>query len=119
MFYVNTLELASRPAFEIEAQYLRGAIPGRHYQVALAQETPNLPRFRRFGTDSAYAEGWASYAVSLGGALGLQANPYTQFGALNLELLDAARLVIDTGLHAQGWSREQSPGVLACEHCAG
>ncbi len=119
VFYVNTLELASRPAFEIEAQYLRGAIPGRHYQVALAQETPNLPRFRRFGADSAYVEGWASYAVSLGGALGLQADPYTQFGALNLELLEAARLVIDTGLHAQGWSREQSQAYLRANTALG
>jgi uncharacterized protein (DUF885 family) len=119
VFYVNTSELASRPVFDIEAQYLRGAVPGRHHQVALAQETPNLPRFRRFGSDSAYVEGWASYAVSLGGALGLQANPYTQFGALNLELLEAARLVIDTGLHAQGWSRERAQAYLRANTALG
>ena len=117
--FVNTSELASRGAFDVEAHYLRAVIPGRHYQAALAQETPNLPRFRRFSGDAAYVDGWASYASTLGGALGLYADPYSQFGALNIELADAARLVIDTGLHAQGWSRERAREYLRANTALG
>jgi uncharacterized protein (DUF885 family) len=109
---LNTSDLASRPAFAIEAQYLQQAVPGRHYQVALAQQAPELPRFRRFGSEPAFREGWALYAVSLGPSLGLLAEPYSQFGALNVELMQAARLVIDTGLHAMGWTRQRAIDYL-------
>ena len=115
---LNTADLASRPSFEIEAQYLRQAVPGRHYQVALAQQAPELPRFRRFGSDPAFREGWALYAVSLGPSLGLLSEPYSQFGALNVELMNAARLVIDTGLHAMGWTRQRAIDYLRANTAA-
>jgi uncharacterized protein (DUF885 family) len=118
VLFVNTSEPASRPAFALEAHYLREASPGRHFQVALAQETPDLPRFRRFGSEPAYVEGWASYAVSLGDELGLLADPYSQFGALDFDLLQSARLVIDTGLHAKGWTRERALEYLRANTAA-
>ena len=119
IFYVNTAELASRPSYAIDATYLNVAVPGRHYRAALAQETPNLPRFRRFGEDAAFVAGWALYAESLGGELGLYADPYGQFGALNSELWRAAALVVDTGLHAQGWSRQQASEYLRANTALG
>lgn len=109
---VNVSDLASRPDFAIDAQYLQSGVPGGHLQVAVAQQAPGLPRFRRFGAEPAFSDGWALYAVGLGDDLGLLADPYSQFGALNLELLHAARLVIDTGLHARGWTRQRAIDYL-------
>ena len=108
IFYVNTYELASRPKYSMEALYLHEAVPGHHFQGSLAQEMTTLPRFRRFGWDTAYGEGWALYAESLGSDLGLYTDPYSRFGALMTEMWRAVRLVVDTGLHAKGWSREQA-----------
>jgi uncharacterized protein (DUF885 family) len=118
MLSINTSDLASRPSFAIEAQYLQQAVPGHHYQVVLAQRAPELPRFRRFGSDPAFRDGWALYAVSLGPRLGLLAEPYSQFGALDLELLQAARLVVDTGLHAMGWTRQRAIEYLRANTAA-
>ena len=112
VLYVNTSELASRPSYALDALYLGEAVPGRFYLAAIAQETPDLPRFRRFGDDAALVAGWALYAQSLGTELGLYADPYSQFGALNVELWRAAALVVDTGLHAQGWSRQRAGDFL-------
>ncbi len=108
VFWVNTSELASRRTYAMEATYLNMAVPGRHLQAALAQETPNLPRFRRFGDDAAFVAGWALYAESLGSELGLYADAHSQFGALDSELRRAAAMVVDTGLHAKGWSRQRA-----------
>jgi uncharacterized protein (DUF885 family) len=119
VFYVNTSELASRPSYAMDALYLSEAVPGHLYQTALAQETPNLPRFRRFGDDIAFVAGWALYAESLGAELGLLTDPYSQFGALNLELWRAAALVVDTGLHAQGWSRQRASEYLRANTALG
>jgi uncharacterized protein (DUF885 family) len=116
--FVNTSALASRPAYAIDALYLSEAVPGRHYQVALAQQAPELPRFRRFGTSPAFGDGWSLYAVSLGEELGVLADPYARFGALDLELRHAARLVIDTGLHAQGWTRQRAIDYLRANTAA-
>lgn len=108
VLYVNTSELPSRPKYAMESIYLHEAVPGHHYQVSLAQEATGLPRFRRFATDAAYVEGWARYAESLGRDLGLYTDAYSVFGSLSLEMWRAARLVVDTGLHAKSWSRSKA-----------
>lgn len=108
VFYVNTFDLASRPKYAMEALYLHEAVPGHHYQISIAQEAADMPRYRRFAYDTACGEGWALYAESLGGDLGLYTDPYSQVGALSAEMWRAVRLVVDTGLHARGWTREQA-----------
>jgi uncharacterized protein (DUF885 family) len=112
VLYVNTWNLPARPKFMVESLYLHEAVPGRHYQVSLAQEATDLPRYSRFAGDTAFGEGWALYVESLGPDLGLYADPYGAFGALNSETLGAARLVVDTGLHSRGWTREQAIDYL-------
>jgi len=109
IFYVNTFNLKAQPRFGMETLSLHEAAPGHHFQTAIQQELAGLPRFRRFGGGyTAYSEGWALYAEYLGRELGLFTDPYQWFGRLNDEQLRAMRLVVDTGLHAQGWSREQA-----------
>ncbi len=108
LFYVNTYDLASRPNYMAASIFLHEAIPGHHFQVSLQQEIGALPRFRRFGGEDAYVEGWGLYAESLGYDLGLYADPYPHFGALTAEMWRAVRLVVDTGMHAKGWTREQA-----------
>jgi hypothetical protein len=92
----------------MENTFLHEAMPGHHLQTARAQEIKGLPRFRRNGWYVAYGEGWALYAESLGTELGLYKDPYSRFAALSWEMVRACRLVIDTGLHSAGWTREQS-----------
>jgi uncharacterized protein (DUF885 family) len=108
IFYVNTFHLKAQPKYGMETLSLHEAAPGHHFQVAIQQELDNLPRFRRFGGYDAYMEGWALYAESLGKDLGLFSDPYQYFGRLNDEMLRAMRLVVDTGLHTQGWTRERA-----------
>ncbi|MCM2311536.1 MAG: DUF885 domain-containing protein [Steroidobacteraceae bacterium] len=108
VFYVNTYDLASRPKYAMEALYLHEAVPGHHYQISIAQEAAEMPRYRRFAYDTAYGEGWALYAESLGRDLGLYTDGYSYFGSLSAEMWRAVRLVVDTGLHAKGWTREQA-----------
>lgn len=108
VFYVNTYDLKSRPRYSMQAIYLHEAVPGHHFQLSIQQELEDLPRFRRFGRYTAYIEGWGLYSESLGRELGLYADPYDYFGALGAEIFRAVRLVVDTGLHARGWSREQA-----------
>jgi uncharacterized protein (DUF885 family) len=112
VFYVNTYDLASRPKYMTESIYLHEAVPGHHFQLALQYEIENLPRFRRFGADTAYVEGWGLYAESLGKELGRYQDPYQYIGALTAEIWRACRLVVDTGMHAKGWSREQAIAYL-------
>ena len=119
VFYVNTNDLASRPKYSMEALYLHEAEPGHHLQVAVAQEATGLPRFRRFAYDTAYGEGWALYAESLGHDLGLYTDPYSAFGALSAEMLRAVRLVVDTGIHSKGWTREQAIDYLRAHTALG
>jgi len=111
-FVANLSNLQARPKWAMEALTLHEAVPGHHLQAALAQELRGLPAFRRFGTYGAYDEGWALYAESLGGELGFYSDPYSLAGRIDAELFRAARLVVDTGIHALGWSREQAVAWL-------
>jgi uncharacterized protein (DUF885 family) len=108
IFYVNTHNLQAQPIYGMETLSLHEAAPGHHFQVAIQQELTELPRFRRFNGYVAYQEGWALYAESIGSELGVFTDPYQWYGRLNDEMLRAMRLVVDTGLHAKGWSREQA-----------
>lgn len=107
IFYVNTYDLPTRKTWDAEDLFLHEAIPGHHFQIALQQELTGLPAFRRFGGQTAFIEGWGLYAESLGRDLGLYTDPYSYFGYLQNELWRAIRLVVDTGLHSKGWTREQ------------
>ncbi|HET8541541.1 MAG TPA: DUF885 domain-containing protein [Anaeromyxobacter sp.] len=108
VFYVNTHDLRAQPKFGMETLSLHEASPGHHFQISIAQEITDLPRFRRFGGYVAYQEGWALYAESIGKELGLFTDPLQWYGRLSDELLRAMRLVVDTGIHAKGWTREQA-----------
>jgi uncharacterized protein (DUF885 family) len=107
VFYANTYDLPSRTSPGNETLFLHEAIPGHHFQISLAQEDASLPSFMRFGGNTAYVEGWALYAESLGPELGLFKDPYQLMGRYDDEMLRAMRLVVDTGLHAKGWTRDQ------------
>jgi uncharacterized protein (DUF885 family) len=107
-FYANTYDLKMRPKWEMEALTLHEAVPGHHLQVALAQELEGLPKFRRYAGYTAFVEGWGLYAESLGGELGVLQDPYAKFGQLTYEMWRAIRLVLDTGIHSKGWTREQA-----------
>jgi uncharacterized protein (DUF885 family) len=93
--------------WSMESLFLHEAIPGHHFQISLQQENEDLPRFRRFARFTAYSEGWGLYAETLGKEMGAYTDPYQYFGALNAELWRSIRLVVDTGLHAKGWTRQQ------------
>jgi uncharacterized protein (DUF885 family) len=107
-FYFNAYDLPSRFTWEETTLFLHEGEPGHHFQISLAQEDRALPNFMRFGGNTAYVEGWALYSETLGYPMGCYADPYQRFGTLNDEMLRAMRLVVDTGIHAKGWTRDQA-----------
>lgn len=107
-FYANTYNLRMRPKWEMEALTLHEAVPGHHLQIALAQEIEGAPEFQRHSETTAFVEGWGLYSESLGPAMGFYQDPYSRFGQLTYEMWRAIRLVVDTGMHAKGWTREQA-----------
>jgi uncharacterized protein (DUF885 family) len=107
-FLVNTYDLKSRPKWDMEALALHESVPGHHLQTSLAHELEGQPEWRKWDVYPAFSEGWALYAESLGRELGLYKDPYSRFGRLSAEVWRAIRLVVDTGLHASGWTRQQA-----------
>jgi uncharacterized protein (DUF885 family) len=108
VFFYNAYDLPARPVWGYETLFLHEGVPGHHFQISLAQENTDLPPFQRFGGNTAFVEGWALYAESLGPELGMLTDPYQHYGQLGDEMLRAMRLVVDTGLHTKGWSRDQA-----------
>jgi uncharacterized protein (DUF885 family) len=111
-FYMNTYNLKSRPLYTIEALSFHEAVPGHHIQLALQMELEGLPQFRRYTSFTAFVEGWALYAERLGREVGFYQDPYSEFGRLTFEMWRACRLVVDTGIHYYGWTRQQAIDYL-------
>ena len=111
-FCANTSNLASRPKWQMQVLTLHESVPGHHLQISLAQEMENVPEFRKYSGYTAFAEGWALYCERLGSELGFYKDPYSKFGQLAFEMWRACRLVVDTGIHTQGWSRQQAIDYL-------
>lgn len=107
IFYANTYDIKARGKWAMEALFLHEAIPGHHFQIMLQRENEALPDFRRFGGFTAYSEGWGLYSESLGKEIGVYTDPYQYFGGLNAELWRSIRLVVDTGIHAKQWTRQE------------
>lgn len=116
-YYVNTYNLPSRPLYQLEALSLHEAVPGHHLQLAIQQELEGIPPLRKFNGFTAFVEGWALYAERLGKEVGFYTDPYSDYGRLSMEMWRACRLVVDTGMHYMGWTRQQAIQYMA-DHTA-
>jgi len=113
IYWVNTYGLEGRPLYNLEALTLHEAVPGHHLQISLSREIKDVPNFRRFTYISAFGEGWGLYCEHLGVEAGIYDSPYSNFGRLGYEMWRACRLVVDTGIHAKGWTRQQAIDYMA------
>jgi len=113
IYWVNTYKLETRPLYDLEAMTFHEAVPGHHLQIALSRELKDLPNFRRYSYISAFGEGWGLYCEQLGKDAGFYKDPYSDFGRLSWDMWRACRLVVDTGIHAMGWTRQQAIDYLA------
>jgi uncharacterized protein (DUF885 family) len=113
IYWVNTYKLESRPLYNLEALTLHEAVPGHHLQISLNKELTDLPEHRRYSYLSAFGEGWGLYSEWLGLEAGFYTDPYSNFGRLTYEMWRACRLVVDTGMHTKGWTRQQAIDYLA------
>eukprot|EP01012_Entosiphon_sulcatum_P001427 TRINITY_DN10270_c0_g1_i1.p1 TRINITY_DN10270_c0_g1~~TRINITY_DN10270_c0_g1_i1.p1 ORF type:complete len:686 (+),score=106.67 TRINITY_DN10270_c0_g1_i1:49-2058(+) len=116
-FYINVHDLTTCPKWSVETTTLHEAIPGHHLQLTIAQQLPGLPSFQKYGSYTAYDEGWALYCESLGHELGLFEDPLQLFGRLHDEMLRAMRLVVDVGIHAKGWAQPEAVDFML-RHCS-
>ena len=113
IYWVNTYKVETRPLYDLEAMTFHEAVPGHHLQIALSRELKDLPNFRRYSYISAFGEGWGLYCEQLGKEAGFYQDPYSDFGRLSWDMWRACRLVVDTGIHTMGWTRQQSIDYLA------
>ena len=113
IYWVNTYKLDSRPLYNLEALTFHESVPGHHLQISLSRELGELPNFRRYSYNSAFGEGWGLYCEWLGLEAGFYKDPYSNFGRLTYEMWRACRLVVDTGIHAKGWTRQQAIDYMA------
>jgi len=106
-YYANMYDMASMPSYQMAALAYHEGIPGHHMQISIAQELTDIPQFRKFGSYTAYIEGWGLYSEFIPKEMGFYSNPYSDFGRLSMELWRACRLVVDTGIHTKHWTREE------------
>ena len=111
-FYANLYKPESRPKYEIPVLTVHEAVPGHHFQISLAQELENVPKFRKYQSITAFIEGWGLYSEELGEFMGIYEDPYDKFGQLTYDMWRAIRLVVDTGMHYKGWSREEAVNLF-------